>query len=196
MIEMKLNDQEINFLQDPNLIDDKLIFDGEIMRLYVNRLRFNEELIVERELIHRDPAVGILAVTDQDQVVLVKQYRYAACKDMYEIPAGMIDRFDGLLEDPLDAARRELEEETHYRSEDWQELMTMYPSPGFLNEKLYLFYARHLIKVDQPLAMDEDEDLEIVQLSRHDAAHLLESGQIQDAKTIIALQYWLYGQGD
>ena len=105
----------------------------------------------------------------------------------YEIPAGKLEV--GENADPQVAALRELEEETGYTG-DLELLYDFYSAIGFCNEKIKLYSASHLTKVENPRPQDEDETLEIFEVSLEEAQQLLASGDICDAKTIMALQYW------
>src|SRR5699024_11665907 len=100
-------------------------------------------------------AVGMLAITSRDTAILEKKYRAAVVDHIIEIPAGLRDFIEGREEDALLAAKRELEEETGYQANDWTELGSYYVSPGFINEKVTVFVAEGLIKVENPLAQDE-----------------------------------------
>lgn len=189
---MQVNKSDIKFLQDNNLISSELIYDGAILQLYVNQLKIENDLIVERELIHHQAAVGILPVTNEGKAVLVEQYRAAAAANLLEIPAGLLDldEFDK-VESSQTGAARELEEETGYQAERWKELGTYYLSPGFLNEKITLFYATELTKVEEPLPQDEDEIIILKEFTKPEIKALLDNHKIQDLKTVFALNYWL-----
>lgn len=91
---------------------------------------------------------------------------------------------------PLEAAQRELEEETAYQAKNWSEVTSFYNTPGFCNEKLTIFEASELVAVDNPLAQDEDENLRVMTLTFEEAWELMESGRICDSKTVFALFYW------
>ena len=149
---------------------------------------------VKRELVHHHPAVSIIAITPEDKLIFVKQYRAAIDDYLMEIPAGIIDLIEGEFEEPLTAAKRELEEETDYQAAHWELLGDFYVSPGFLDELIYLFVAKGLIKVDNPIPADFDENIELIELSRQEVRALLKSNKIKDAKTILASQYWLFNE--
>src|SRR5699024_5865069 len=92
--------------------------------------------------------------------------------------------------DPLSAAKRELEEETHYQAEKWEEIVMMYPTPAYLDEKFTIYLAEGLTKVENPLSLDEDEFVEVVECTYDEALALQATGEICDAKTLYALLYW------
>lgn len=187
---MKSDKSKIKSLNDPNLVSSKQIFDGHIIQLYVNELKLENEVVVEREIIHHLPAVCILA-TKQNQVVLVKQYRPAVTQAIYEIPAGIIDMESDVLEEALSAAKRELEEETGFQARDWKKLQSFYVSPGYLDEKITLFHAENLIEVENPLPQDENENVTVHWFSKEEAIEMMKNNEIIDLKTLFALQYWL-----
>lgn len=187
---MKMKKEDVSFLMANNLKESKQIYDGSILQLYVNNIKLDNGAIVERELIHHKPAVCILAIEEgnESRVILVKQYRPAIDQWIYEVPAGIIDD-----EDPSTqyAAERELEEETDYRADQWQELASFYVSPGFLDEKITLFKATQLKKVSHPLPQDENENVESALFTKYDIQTMIQQGKIIDLKTLYALQYWL-----
>lgn len=140
-----------------------------------------------RDLIFHHGAVAVLAITDQDKLVLVKQYRKAIEAISYEIPAGKLEvGEDG---DTKAAALRELEEETAYTGK-LVLLYDFYSAIGFCNEKIKLYQATDLQKVANPRPQDADETLELFEVTLEEAEALIEQGDICDAKTIMAIQHW------
>ena len=137
-----------------------------------------------RDVIHHDGGVGVLAIRD-GKILLVRQYRYAIQKETLEIPAGKLEKG----EDPYLCGLRELEEESGYTSERLETLCAMYSTPGFCSEKIYLYWTKKLIPVEHPRAMDEDEEIETLWVDIRKAAVMVNDGTIEDAKTIIAIQY-------
>ena len=131
-------------------------------------------------------AACVLAVTAQDEVVLVRQWRYATGQALLELPAGKLDAG----EDPALCAARELEEETPYRAESVRLLHTFYTAPGFCDEKMYLYLAEG-VSATSTRQPDEDEFVETVLLSRSAVQDAIRNNEIQDAKTVVGLQYWL-----
>ena len=128
-------------------------------------------------------------MTAEDKIVLVKQYRKAIEAVSYEIPAGKLEV--GENADPMAAALRELEEEVAYTAK-LELLYDFYSAIGFCNEKLKLYLASDLTKVENPRPQDDDETLEVLEVSLEEAKNLIQSGHICDAKTIMAIQYWNY----
>lgn len=166
----------------------KEIYQGPIFRLVQDQVALPDgKGIAQRDLIFHNGAVCVLAVTSEKKIVLVKQYRKAIEAVSYEIPAGKLEI--GENTDPMAAALRELEEETSYTGK-LEQLYDFYSAIGFCNERLKLYLASDLVKVENPRPQDEDETLELIEVSLAEAKKLIQSGQICDAKTIIALQYW------
>lgn len=131
-------------------------------------------------------------MTDEGKIILVKQYRKAIESVSYEIPAGKLEEGEAGFEQ--EAASRELEEETGYQGQ-LTPLYTFYTAIGFSNEKITLYLADKLQKVDNPRPQDEDEVIELFELSYEECMELVKSGQICDAKTLIALQYYALNYG-
>ncbi len=128
-------------------------------------------------------AVAILVLDQRERVLLVRQYRRPAAGILLEVPAGKLEPG----EEPLDCARRELAEETGCRGGSWRKLTWFYTSPGFCDEKIYLFKAEGVTQ--GPPAPDVDEALEPLWLDLTAAQQMVRRGEINDAKTIIALHF-------
>jgi len=166
----------------------KEIYKGPIFQLVQDQVELpSGKGTAQRDLIFHNGAVCVLAVTPDNKVVLVKQYRKAIEKVSYEIPAGKLEI--GENADPEAAALRELEEEAAYTGK-LSLLYDFYSAIGFCNERLKLYLASDLTKVENPRPQDEDETLELLEVSLDQAKALIQSGHICDAKTIMAIQYW------
>ena len=166
----------------------KEIYTGPIFQLVQDKVELPAgKGTAQRDLIFHNGAVCVLAITQANRIVLVKQYRKAIEKVSYEIPAGKLEV--GENADPEAAALRELEEEAAYTGK-LSLLYDFYSAIGFCNEKLKLYLARDLTQVDNPRPQDEDETLELLEVSLEEAKALIQSGDICDAKTIMAVQYW------
>lgn len=163
------------------------IFKGHIFTVAVDEVALPDGNTAKRELIFHRGAVCVLAVTPDDKIILVKQYRKAIEKVSYEIPAGKLEIGESGSE--LEAAARELEEETGYIG-DLTFLYQFYSAIGFCNEKLKLYLATNLTKVETPRPKDADEFIELYEVTYKEAMAMVASGEIEDAKTIIALQYY------
>ena len=127
------------------------------------------------------PGAAAVLVVDDGKVLLVEQYRPAAGRNMLEIPAGTIDR----SESPFECAQREFQEETGYRAENWEPCGHIYPTPGYTNEVLHLFFASGLTKGEQQLDVGEDINVRWIPLDK--VEEMIDQGEINDAKTIIAV---------
>ena len=161
------------------------IYNGQIIDLEVHDIALPNGQTSKRELVKHNGAVAVCAITPNNKLVLVKQFRKPIEDALLEIPAGKLE----LNEDRKIAAHRELEEETGYIAEDLHLITEMYGCPGFANEKISIYFADNLQTGEMNL--DEDEFVELHELSIEEAATKLKNGEITDAKTIIAIQYLL-----
>lgn len=132
---------------------------------------------------HRGSAV-MMAVDERNRILLVRQYRLAARQSLWELPAGSLDE----NETPLHAAKRELIEETGCRARTWKKLVTFYPSPGFVAEKMTIYLATGLTQ-GEAMPM-EDERIETRRFPARDVEKMILRGRIIDAKTIIGYFLW------
>lgn len=169
-------------------ITRKELFKGKIIDVYLDDVALPMGGSAKRELVFHHGGVGIIPITKENKLLLVKQFRKPLEKVVLEIPAGKIDPGEG--QHPEKTALRELEEETGYHTEALTYINEMYLSPGFSNEKLYIYAATELVKVENPLPQDEDEVLELYELTLEEAKEAIKSGLICDAKTIFAVNYW------
>lgn len=175
-------------------IKREMIFQGKIIDVALDEVALPNGGVAKRELVFHPGGVGIVAITPEDKMLFVRQFRKPLERVILEIPAGKIDPGEG--DRPEVTGARELEEETGYRPEKMTHLDSMYLSPGFANEMLHLYLAEGLVKVENPKPMDEDEVIEVYELTLAEAQAALANGEICDAKTIYALQYWqLLGKG-
>ncbi|MBX9097340.1 NUDIX hydrolase [Streptococcus gordonii] len=164
------------------------IYQGPIFKVVQDQVELPEgKGQAQRDLIFHNGAVAVIALTPENKFILVKQYRKAIEATSYEIPAGKLEV--GENADPHAAALRELEEETGYTGQ-LELVYDFYSAIGFCNEKIKLYKASQLTKVENPRPQDEDETLQLFEVSLEEAHQLLQNGDICDAKTIMALQYW------
>jgi ADP-ribose pyrophosphatase len=144
-----------------------------------------------REVVVHRGGVAIVALTDDNRVLMVRQYRHAVGEALLEIPAGTLDQLDdGGTEAPDPAARRELAEETGFEAAHWQKLGRFYTAPGFTTEAMHLYLARDLRPIEGYAGPDTDERLEVEHVPVDGALRLAEDGEIRDAKTLVGL-FWL-----
>jgi ADP-ribose pyrophosphatase len=139
---------------------------------------------IQRSVVRHNGSAVMMAVDDRKRILLVRQYRLPAGKYLWELPAGKVD--DG--ETPLQAARRELIEETGYRARKWEKLVSFYPSPGFVAERMTIYLATGLT-AGTATPMD-DERIEARWYTRQELAAMVRAGRIEDAKTIIGFHTW------
>ena len=161
-------------------IESELIFDGRVVKLYKDTIELPTGKQSFREVVKHAGGVVILAVKD-DKILLVKQFRYPFKEIMYELPAGKLEAG----EDPFEAAKRELEEETGYCADKWTNLGYVCTSPGYSDEKLYLYKAE-----DLKFTHCHPDDGEIIQAFEYkydDVLKMINNGEINDAKTLCAL---------
>lgn len=171
------------------------LFNGRIIEVALDEVQLPDGKTAARELVFHHGGVGIIPITAENKMIFVKQFRKPLEKVVLEIPAGKIDPGEGAQ--PEKTAARELEEETGYQAKTLTHLASMYLSPGFSNELLHIYSAENLVKIENPLPQDEDEVLELYELTFAEAKQALADGLICDAKTIFALQYWeLKQKGD
>jgi ADP-ribose pyrophosphatase len=169
--------------QRGKLLERQTLYAGRIVDLVVDRIELNGTETI-REVVRHPGGVVILARTADGRIPFVRQHRYPIERDLLELPAGKIDPG----EDPEITACRELEEETGYRAESLQLVASFYTSPGFCTELLHFYYAEKVVETQSNPEADEELELELFTLG--EALHLVETGQIQDGKSITAL-YWL-----
>lgn len=176
--------------QKPDQLDSRLVHDGRIVHLSVDTARYPDGSTGELELIRHSGASAIVPLLgdpdDPDpEIVLLRQYRYAAGGELFEVPAGRPDREGEPWED---VARRELEEETGYTAASLQRLTTIYTTPGFTDERIHLFLATGLSRGKRSL--DEDEFVEVVPMSVDQVLDAIQDGRIIDAKSLAALLFY------
>jgi ADP-ribose pyrophosphatase len=140
---------------------------------------------VKRFIVRHPGSAVMMPVDNKDRVLLVKQFRLPAQRELWELPAGRLDPG----ESPLQAAKRELREETGYRAKKWVKLASFWATPGYVDEKMNLFLALDLTQGQQE-PMD-DERIEIHWFSKKELGDLVSSGKIEDGKTIIGYFMWL-----
>ena len=168
-------------------VDDEVQWEGKFLRAGIARFRYADGAVAVRDKVWHQGAVGIVAL-DDDSVWLTRQPReVVGASASLEIPAGKLD-VPG--ESPLQTAQRELAEEIGKQAAQWQEIVAFYSSPGFTDERVWLFLATDLSDAGEAAA-EEDERIEVVQWPLHDLDRAI--SESDDAKTLIAL-LWLARQ--
>lgn len=163
-------------------VESEILFDGKIITVYKDKVQCQNNNLATREIVRHHGGVGILAIVD-DKIILVKQFRYAYNQDTIEIPAGKLE----LNEDSSNAGARELEEETGYSCKELVPVTKIYPTPGYCDEIIHLYEAKDVFKVENPLAGDDDEFINVLFVPIDEAYQMVINQQINDSKTIIAI---------
>jgi len=162
-------------------LSTKHIFTGRAISLRIDTVRRSDGRETTREIIEHAPVIAVLAIDDNDNLLLVKQYRTPAEKELLEIPAGGIEPG----EEPVDAAIREMQEETGFKPGKLVRLGGFYSTPGFSNEYLHVFLATEL--APGRLYAEDTDEIELVRIPLSEIKGLVLNGQIEDAKTLAAL---------
>ena len=168
-------------------IQRKTIFQGKIIDLYLDDVELPNGKTSIREIVKHPGAVAVIAITDEEKMILVEQFRKPMERTLVEIPAGKLEKG----EEPINSARRELEEETGYTCKTLTHLVSFYTSPGFSDELLHVYLAEGLVKNGQ-LHTDEDEFVRLMEVSLPEALELVKEQKIMDAKTVYAVLYWQF----
>jgi ADP-ribose pyrophosphatase len=175
-------------MADPGKISSERVYTGRIVHLDVDTVRFPDGSTSTLEIFRHPGASAVVPFLsdpagEDPQILLIKQYRYAAGGFVYEIPAGRLDPG----EDPAECARRELEEETGCTAASVERLTTIFTTPGFCDEQIHLFMATGLSMGEH--RREADEFLEVEQVPLSEALGKVERGEIRDSKTICGLLY-------
>ncbi len=165
----------------PQVLESREIYRGRVFDVAAYTVREGEQTYV-REVVHHPGSAVIVPVFEDGTVALVRQYRHPVVRYLLEIPAGTLRRGS---ERPEEGAARELEEEIGVRAGRMEKLAEFFVSPGFCEEKMWLYLAAELTETAQ--ALEEDEQLEVVRISFERAFEMIAAGEIEDAKTIIGL---------
>ena len=165
-------------------LDSKEVYSGKVLSVRVDRVELPSGRRSQREVVRFPDSVSIIPVTDDGEVLLVKQHRYPVGRDLLEIPAGKVEPG----EPPEITARRELLEETGFEAHDWRLLAEFYLAPGYSTEFMSLYVARGLKRTGA--TPDTDEITEPVIMRPEEVRRWLREGRFRDAKTILGLLYY------
>jgi len=168
-------------LAEEKTLSSRLVFEGRAVKLRIDTVQMPGGQETTREIVEHSDCVAIVAVTADDKVLLVKQFRQAVAKGLLEIPAGGIED----KESPPDAVRREMQEETGYLPGKIEKLGGFYSAPGYCTEYLHLYLATDL--VPSQLYAEDTESIELVPVPLGKIPGLIASGEICDAKSIAGL---------
>jgi ADP-ribose pyrophosphatase len=167
------------------------IHQGKVFELIRENITLENGTTTDVEFIEHPGAAAIIPFLDENRIVLLKQYRHALKKFIWEIPAGTLDP----QEEIISCAKRELIEETGYSASGWQMLGEITPVPGYSDERIHIYLATELQPAEQHL--DADEVIQVQEVKFNKALEMIGNGEIQDAKSIAGLlmaSAWLKGR--
>lgn len=162
-------------------------FQGRKWSLVTDRVRLDDDLVVQRDIVVHPGAVAIVALDENEDVVLVRQYRHAVQSDLWELPAGLLDEPG---EPPVEAAQRELFEEAHLRAESWDLVLDVYSSAGMSSEVVRIYLARGLRDVpnaERHVQVDEERDMASSRIGLDQACELAMTGHLHNSVSIVGL---------
>lgn len=174
---------------EEKLLDSKRIYTGKIINVEEETVQLPDGKNAKREIVRHHGAVALLCITADDKMIFVKQWREPLRKTTLEVPAGKIEPAEE--QSPEETAKRELNEEVRLRAERLEQIAVFYTSPGFADEKMFLYHAQGLLPVAQALPQDDDEFLNVYELTLAEAQEQIKAGLICDSKTIMAVWYWM-----
>ncbi len=157
------------------------IYTGKVINLDIETVLLPNNKEAKREIVKHPGAVAILPINDKGEIFFVKQYRKAINMELIEIPAGKLEK----NEEPKKCALRELQEEIGYMAGKLTFIGEFYTSPGFANEKIFIYKAEEL--TPNRLTADEDEFINIIKYDKYEAVNMVKEGIIKDAKTVLAI---------
>jgi len=162
-------------------VETKTVYEGKIVNVRNDIAELQNGNRTYREVVEHPGGVGIVALTNDSKVLMVRQYRYPMEEELLEIPAGKLDKD----EDPFECALRELSEETGYTAKTYVDLGEIYPSPGFCRETLYLYLALDLVPGEMHL--DENELLSVEEIDIDELIEKIMANKLKDAKTVAGI---------
>ena len=178
-----------NLVRQPEIapvLKQKLLYQGRKFNFEVSQRRLPNGVEGEWELIQHPGGALVVPITNEGQLVLVRQYRFALAGRLLEFPAGTVE----VGENPEETVKRELEEEAGYRGHTWQTIGQFPLAPGYSDEIIYAYLAKDLEKLPNPPAQDEDEDIEVVLMEFAEFEEAIAKGEMVDAKSI-ASYFWM-----
>lgn len=170
-------------MTDHAVISHERIFDGKVFAIDRDRVRMPNGREVTVDVVRHPRSVVLVPVPEPGHVVLIRQYRYAVNKFLWELPAGSVDAG----EEPDAAARRECHEEIGQLPETVVRLAALLPTPGYCDEEMLFFRVSGLSVPEEAAALDEDEDIEPRTFTIRDAREMVRRGEITDMKTVVGL---------
>jgi ADP-ribose diphosphatase len=170
-------------MSDPERLAHERVFEGKVFNVDRDRVRMPNDREVTVDVVRHARSVVLIPVPEPGHVILIKQYRYAVNRSLWELPAGSVD--EG--EQPEAAARRECHEEIGQIPETIVRLAALHPTPGYCDEEMLFFRLSGLSQPTEAAAQDEDEDIEPRVFSIADAREMVRRGEITDMKTVAGL---------
>ncbi len=168
------------FEKDHLIINSELIYNGPV-RLRLDTFKFRGKTF-RKEVVEHNASVGIIPIMNNEEIMLIKQYRHAVNECLIEIPAGKIEN----KETPIEAAKRELEEETGFKG-DLTPITQCYLAPSYDTELMHFFMAKNIYRTDSSRIMDDDENISNIIVKLDDALRYCFNGDIRDCKTVSAI---------
>lgn len=169
---------------EERVLESRRVYDGRIVNLRVDTVAIDDGVQASREVVEHAQAVAIVPVAADGRIVLVRQYRLPALRELLEIPAGSLDPG----EDPEAAAQRELQEETGFAAGRLSRLGGFWVAPGYCTEYIHIYLAEDLH--ESRLDADHDERIEVESITLDDALGHIDTGEIEDAKSICGLLHY------
>ncbi len=170
--------------EEPSKLLEKIhSIDASKIRFEINRIELPIGATGTFGIIRHPGAALAVPITNQGKIILLRQYRFAVSRRILEFPAGTLES----EEDPLTAIQRELQEESGYSASKWDSLGVMLPCPGYSDEVIHMYLARNLNLLNEKPPGDEDEDIEVIELTSNELEQLIASGEeALDGKSITA----------
>jgi ADP-ribose pyrophosphatase len=173
-------------MPEATILSTRTVYTGRIFTVTVDRVRLPHGVEHDMELVRHRGSVVLLPIPRPGELILVKQYRYAVGRDLWELPAGSLN--EG--EDALEAARRECHEEIGLVPQQIELVSTLWPTPGFCTEKMLFYRCTDLVKPAEAAHQDEDEFLEPRTFTVDEVRAMVRTGDVADMKTVVGLN-WL-----
>lgn len=193
VFDIKIYSERSEFIMDmtEKTVSREYIFKGRIINLRVDDALLPDGSVAKREVVEHPGGVCVAALTENNELLFVEQFRYPYSEVVLELPAGKLE----YGEDPFEAGKRELREETGAVAEEYESLGKLYPTPGYCGEIIHMYFAKNLTFTSQDL--DSDEFLEVRKIPLKEAFKMVINNEIADSKTqvgIMKVYYKIYGE--